>query len=347
MAAACADRGSSPVAPADLPPPAPEVETPPGPELLTLQPGSHEFTFREDRPILVRYHLPDGYTPSTPIVFVMHGNGRTGDSYFRAWRQPAIDYGFLLVVPEFDAEHYPGSRSYNLGNIFPGEEPTVRNPESDWTFTAIEDLFDAIREAAGSTRTAFRIYGHSAGGQFVHRLLMTRPDAPVERAVAANAGWYTMPTEEVRWPYGLGGSGFELTSLADRFQQDVTILLGDQDTDPNHPGLRRTPEAGAGAASSCSGPHLLQGGGSSGRVSGRALRVGARDGPRSGTPEQPDDAPSRRDPVPVGRATAEARASARGTLGLRRGGPGGFRMGPLRNRPWIHGPLGSSRSAQR
>jgi len=249
VAAACGDSGSSPVLPAVRPPPAREVETPSDPELLTLQPGSHEFTFREDRPILVRYHLPAGFSPSTPIVFVMHGNGRTGDSYFRVWQQPAIDYGFLLVVPEFDAEHYPGSRSYNLGNIFPGEEPTTRNPESDWTFTAIEDLFDVIREAAGSTRAAFRIYGHSAGSQFVHRFLMTRPDAPVERAVAANAGWYTMPTEEVRWPYGLGGSGFKLTSLADRFQQDVTILLGDQDTDPNHPGLRRTLEALA------QGPH--------------------------------------------------------------------------------------------
>lgn len=251
VAVACADSASSPVLPADPTPPASGVETLPDPDRLTLQPGSHEFTFREDRPILVRYHLPAGYAPSTPIVFVMHGNGRTGDSYFRVWQQPAIDYGFLLVVPEFDAEQYPGSRSYNLGNIFPGEEPTSRNPESDWTFTAIEELFDVMRVAAGSTRTAFRIYGHSAGSQFVHRLLMTRPEAPVERAVAANAGWYTMPTEEVRWPYGLGESGFELTSLAERFQQDVTILVGDQDTDPNHPGLRRTPEALA------QGPHRL------------------------------------------------------------------------------------------
>ena len=43
-----------------------------------------------------------------------------------------------------------------------------------------------------------RIYGHSAGSQFVHRFLMTRPDAPVERAVAANAGWYTLPDDECR-----------------------------------------------------------------------------------------------------------------------------------------------------
>ncbi len=241
MAVACGDNGSTPVPPTDPPPPPPEIETP-HPDRFALQPGSQEFTFREDRPILVRYYMPDGYTPSTPIVFVMHGNSRTGESYFRVWRQPAIDYGFLLVVPEFDAENYPG-HWYNQGNVFPGEEPTIRNPESDWTFTAVEDLFDVVREAAGSTRTAFRIYGHSAGSQFVHRLLLTRPDAPVERAVAANAGWYTVPTEDVRWPYGLGGSGFEVSGLADRFQQDVTILVGDQDTDPNHPSLRRTPEA--------------------------------------------------------------------------------------------------------
>lgn len=217
-------------------------------EAFSLRQGSHVFVFRDargnsDRPITVRYHMPAGYTSETPVVFVMHGNSRTGQSYFDAWEEHAVSRGFLLVVPEFDDAGYPGSRSYNLGNIFPGEEPTTRNPVSAWTFTAIEHLFDAVRAAAGSTRTAFRIYGHSAGSQFVHRFLMTRPDAPVERAVAANAGWYTLPSDTERWPYGLGDSGFEVSDLSVRFQLPVTILLGDADTVTTGGNLRRTPEA--------------------------------------------------------------------------------------------------------
>ena len=198
------------------------------PEALSLRRGSHQFVFRDargnlDRPITVRYHMPAGYTSETPVVFVMHGNSRTGQSYFEAWEEHAISHGLLLVVPEFNEAGYPGSRWYNLGNVFPGEAPTTRNPASAWTYTAIEHLFDVVRVAARSTRTAFRIYGHSAGSQFVHRFLMTRPDAPVERAVAANAG--------------------DMSDLAVRFQLPVTILQGDADTVTTAGNLRRTPEA--------------------------------------------------------------------------------------------------------
>ena len=226
----------------------PDTLTGEQPEAFSLRQGSHEFVFRDDRgnsgrPITVRYHMPAGYTSETPVVFVMHGNSRTGQSYFDVWEEHAMSRGFLLVVPEFDDAGYPGSRSYNLGNIFPGEEPTTRNPVSAWTFTAVEHLFDVVRAAAGSTRTAFRIYGHSAGSQFVHRFLMTRPDAPVERAVAANAGWYTLPSDTARWPYGLGDSGFDVADLAVRFELPVTILLGDADTVTTSGNLRRTPEA--------------------------------------------------------------------------------------------------------
>lgn len=227
------------------------AETAPG--VPEFHPGSHEFTFHDsrgnaDRPFTVRYHMPEGYTPETPIVFVMHGNSRTGERYFNDWEPHAIAHGFLLLVPEFDTDNYPGNQWYNLGNVFPDADAPdasddARNPESTWTFTAIEHLFDEVRTATGSTRDTFRIFGHSAGSQFVHRLLMTRPDAPVERVVAANAGWYTMPDEGVEWPYGLGGSGFEVSGLAALLQLPVTVLLGDADTITTSSNLRRTPEA--------------------------------------------------------------------------------------------------------
>lgn len=242
LALACGGSGAE-----DARDPGSAAEAAPGvPEFLQ---GSHEFTFHDargnaDRPITVRYHMPDGYTPDTPIVFVMHGASRTGQRYFEDWEPHAVTHGFLLVVPEFDADNYPGSQWYNLGNVFPDPDAAgAHNPESAWTFTAIEHLFDAVRTASGSTRTTFRIFGHSAGSQFVHRLLMTRPGAPVERAVAANAGWYTLPDDDTAWPYGLGGSGFEVAGLAALLQLPVTVLLGDADTVTTARSLRRTPEA--------------------------------------------------------------------------------------------------------
>ena len=254
LALACGGCGERDAADAN-----PAVEAAPG--VPAIQSGSGQFTFHDalgnaDRPITVRYHMPDAYTPETPIVFVMHGASRAGQRYFDDWEEHAVAHGFLLVVPVFDADNYPGSQWYNLGNVFPDPDAVddagadqaapgsaTRNPESSWSFTAIEHLFDAVRAATGSTRTTFRIFGHSAGSQFVHRLLMTRPETPVERAVAANAGWYTMPDESVAWPYGLGGSGFEAAGLAGFLQLPVTVLLGDADTVTTASNLRRTPEA--------------------------------------------------------------------------------------------------------
>ena len=209
--------------------------------------GAGSFVFEDhlgnrDRPILVRYFLPEDFSPTqTPVVVVMPGASRDGPRYFGDWRPEAERLGFFLLVPEFSVDEYPGNRWYNLGNMFDDQGAPV--PDSLWTFTAVEHLFDHAKQLTGGLQPAFRIYGHSAGGQFVHRFLFFRPQAPVEVAVAANAGWYTMPQEDVGFPYGLGSSGIEEAGLASAFSKPTVILLGDQDVDQTQENLRRTPEA--------------------------------------------------------------------------------------------------------
>jgi hypothetical protein len=39
---------------------------------------------------------------------------------------------------------FPGSRSYNLGNV--SDRNGLRYPEAQWSYTAIEDIFDAVRK---------------------------------------------------------------------------------------------------------------------------------------------------------------------------------------------------------
>ena len=77
-------------------------------------------------------------------------------------------------------------------------------PPSHWSYTIIEDLFSAV-VSMGVQRKGYNIYGHSAGAQFVHRLVQFLPTCRVETAVAANSGWYTMPCLLARWPYGWRG----------------------------------------------------------------------------------------------------------------------------------------------
>lgn len=182
-----------------------------------------------------------------PVVFVMHGVRRNADEYRDQWNDLAEAHRFLLVVPEFSDANFPEAEGYNYGNVY-GPDGEIQ-PRSVWAFEAIEPIFDEVRRRFGVTAKGYALYGHSAGAQFVHRFLFHVPEARVTRAVAANAGWYTMPDLEVAFPYGLLGSAVGPDRLRRALQLPLTVLLGEEDVDPEHPSLRRTSEALA------QGPH--------------------------------------------------------------------------------------------
>jgi hypothetical protein len=54
-----------------------------------------------------------------------------------------------------------------------------------------------------------------------------------------------LPTLTEDYPYGLKGTPADQTTVPQALARSVIILLGDQDTDPQHQSLRRNPEADA------------------------------------------------------------------------------------------------------
>ncbi|MCC7486756.1 MAG: hypothetical protein IT529_17420 [Burkholderiales bacterium] len=186
-------------------------------------------------------YLPDGLPArDAPIVFVMHGTSRTAENYRNVWIEHAGRYRFMVVAPRFDRERW-GRGAYTYASVVTREGGT--RDRALWSFSVIEHLFDAIKARTGNAAARYRIYGHSEGGQFVHRLVLLLPDARYERAVAANAGWYTMPRFDVAFPYGLKGSPATAASLSKSLARELVILLGERDNDPEHHQLRRTPRA--------------------------------------------------------------------------------------------------------
>ena len=184
---------------------------------------------------------PVGLAPDRPVVFVMHGVNRNADDYRDQWHELALEHDFLLVVPEFSQKDFPGSNGYNLGYLVDAEGKS--RPRANWSYSAIEAIFDDVRGRFGMTTGRYSLYGHSAGSQFVHRYIFYVPEARVSQIVSANAGWYMMPDYSAAYPYGLGDSGITPEMLEAAMAMPVTILLGEQDIDPDHPNLRRTPEA--------------------------------------------------------------------------------------------------------
>jgi pimeloyl-ACP methyl ester carboxylesterase len=146
----------------------------------------------------------------------------------------------MVIAPLFDAAQRGGG-AYAYASVVNREGK--QQDASLWSLNVIEHLFDAIKGATGNASATYLLYGHSEGGQFVHRLVLLLPEARYAKAVAANPGWYTMPTFDITFPYGLGGSPATEGSLRQSLRRAFVLLLGDQDTDPNAKDLRKTPQA--------------------------------------------------------------------------------------------------------
>jgi poly(3-hydroxybutyrate) depolymerase len=189
----------------------------------------------------VWYYLPEHRDAHTPILIVMHGVTRHAERYRNDWLPHAKKYGVILVTPEFSEKNFPGAAAYAYGGAI--DAHGQRRPKEQWTFSFLEPLFDQVKLATSNSTATYYLYGHSAGAQFVHRYLYFVPKARVAKAVAANAGWWTLPDFSIQFPYGVKGRGLDVASVKKTLQAPLVILLGTADTDPNHPELRRTPEA--------------------------------------------------------------------------------------------------------
>jgi hypothetical protein len=216
-----------------------------------LAPGAGSFTFMNPKTlkdIVIHYVKAENYDPRNPVVLLFHGVFRNPDVYRDGWIELANEYGLFVMAPLFSEENFPGTQGYNLGNIFDQESPSngsELNDERNWSYHIPGVVFDFIRAAGDTTADGYLAFGHSAGSQFLHRKIALAPDPRLLLAVAANAGWYTLPSLEKRWPYGLGNTGVGVKSLKAVLATNLIVLLGDEDTDPRHSNLRHTAEADA------------------------------------------------------------------------------------------------------
>jgi pimeloyl-ACP methyl ester carboxylesterase len=200
----------------------------------SIPPGKWSFVFTDakgrgaEAPMRVYTYRPRKCDEKCPLQFVLSGVQRNASQYRDYWELLADNYGVVIVAPEFDQRHWPRAAGYNLGEVERQDDP------AKWAFSAIEHLFDEVREG----RTDYRIFGHSAGAQFLHRMMIFRPDNRASVAVAANPGWYTMPEWRKdkpadAFPYSLVGSKAGEAELRKALQRRFVLMVGENDNDPN------------------------------------------------------------------------------------------------------------------
>jgi len=212
------------------------------------------ITVNDDRgvmaaPMNVYFYRPKSFQPNSRILIALHGQSRNADRYRDYFIEAAERYGVLVLAPEFARRNYKGSRQFNLGNLKNRAGHFL--PQSVRSFLVIERVFDQAREKLGFNQQRYALFGHSAGAQFVHRMVLFCPSDRITAAVAANAGWYTLPDTEIEFPYGMGNTLEADGVFGKSFAQNLVIMLGKDDNIENHRKLRTTDEAMA------QGPHRL------------------------------------------------------------------------------------------
>jgi hypothetical protein len=189
------------------------------------------MTYRDpvfpDREIRLHAARPQDWSASCPVLFVHHGVRRNGRDYRDYWLKHVDVGGFLAIAIEYPNETFPEYLWYNFGNLH--TKSGAANPREEWTFGVGPRLFAALLDQGITTVPHHGLFGHSAGGQYVHRMLSLGYRETVVVAVTANAGTYAMPDLAIDWPWGLGALGVTPDDLPALLAFPLTIMAGTED----------------------------------------------------------------------------------------------------------------------
>jgi hypothetical protein len=216
----------------------------PGTERMPVGDGAFEVVNVSRGPVTIYTYRPASVSSDSPIWVVMPGARRVAHrtlafDYYDTWQPLAERYGAILLVPDFTAEKWPGASTYNLGNV--RGKRLQPKPWRQTSFYVVEQAFRMAAHSLGSHRRKFSMFGHGAGSQFIQRYVLHSGCRMIDRAVAANPGWYMLPDYEFQFPFGLRGAPIGQQTLDRAFGCNFTLLLGTADT--NYARLRNDPAA--------------------------------------------------------------------------------------------------------
>jgi poly(3-hydroxybutyrate) depolymerase len=203
--------------------------------------GDYSFTSWAGPPLNVYFSVPPGSNAKTPILIVIPGKKRNADEYRDDWNSLAGANHFITLVVQATKKHFPTEYQYNLGGVVDAKGNL--QPKEQWLFSALDPVFEDFKRQFGSNRETYSLYGHSAGGGFVHLFMLMMPEAKVDSAVAANPAFCTMPNDQVDFPFGLKGIALPDGAVKTWFAKPLTIMLGDHDLNPRTEPLSNGPDA--------------------------------------------------------------------------------------------------------
>jgi hypothetical protein len=219
----------------------------------------------EEKSIQVFYHRPSNFSKDSKILLVIPGAGRNGDSYRDAWIPESEKYNVLILSPMYSEDQYL-FEEYHLGGTMKGlnlEDAIEAVPNTNevkldeenfkfqvnldretWIFEDFDRVFELAKEATGAEQPSYDIFGHSAGGQILHRLAIFKPSSKADLIIAGNSGFFTLPDSTIGLPFGTKELPLSIEGLKTSFRQNLILLLGESDNEEEPGGtMLRSPTA--------------------------------------------------------------------------------------------------------
>lgn len=224
---------------------------------FTINNGSGSFKIKGSRKhladsITIFYHRPINFNRNSRILMVVPGAGRNGDDYRDSWIETSEKYGVLIISPSYPEKEY-NYGDYHLGgivkdlNLLKGVsfkkgtnqvhidenaiEFNINNNKEDWIFNDFDRLFKIIKKSTNSNQNKYDMFGHSAGGQILHRLALFSPNSKADRILASNSGTYTLPDYSISFPFGMENVGIQQNRLKKSFKKKLVLFLGELDNE--------------------------------------------------------------------------------------------------------------------
>lgn len=174
------------------------------------------------------------------VIFSIHGVYRDARKYRNIFVDPVQNQNVLIVSPRFTDPFYENPLSLTIGGVRQKLSDKSSVLMSDWTFTHLYQIFKLLQKEFQSINEMM-VFGHSAGAQFAHRMLLMNDYPELSKVVAANPGWLTILDESAKFPYGLKNimSSFDVEAV---LSKRLILMAGTEDV-YNDDNLRMTRKA--------------------------------------------------------------------------------------------------------
>lgn len=230
---------------------------------IDLKTGAGNFLIEggaghKEKTITVFYHKPNNFSPQSSILIVVPGSGRNADEYRDVWIDASEKHNLLILSPRYPEESY-GFDLYHMGGlmydmniydhvkeaehsneVFLDEETftfKVNTDSDQWIFNDFDRLFNMVVDSMHSSQTGYDIFGHSAGGQILHRFVLFQPKSKANRILASNSGFYTLPDLNTTLPFGLKNTPVNKESLKNSYSQRLVLFVGEEDDEDETGGI--------------------------------------------------------------------------------------------------------------